>query len=209
SCIHLAETHAVIQLMRAVLDEVAPQVMLITETNVPHDENISYFGDGHNEAQMVYNFTLPPLLFHTMLSGRTEKLREWVNTLQTPSDGTTFFNFTASHDGIGVRPVEGILNEQEVGAMIEHVEACGGRVSDQRNADGSESPYELNITYFDAVTNPDEAKALQVRRFLVTQGIMLALAGVPGIYIHSLLGSRNDIEGMHATGRARSINRAK
>src|SRR5690606_35016656 len=60
-CIHLPQTHQVIQLMRAVLDEVAPDVRLITETNVPHPDNISYFGAGTNEAQLVYNFALPPL----------------------------------------------------------------------------------------------------------------------------------------------------
>ncbi|PJF38844.1 MAG: hypothetical protein CUN55_16105, partial [Phototrophicales bacterium] len=49
-CIHLPQTHAIIQLVRAVFDEIAPHVLLITETNVPHDENISYFGNGYNEA---------------------------------------------------------------------------------------------------------------------------------------------------------------
>ena len=68
-CIHLPQTHRVIQLLRAMLDEVAPQVMLITETNVPHEDNISYFGDGHNEAQLVYNFALPPLMLHTLHTG--------------------------------------------------------------------------------------------------------------------------------------------
>lgn len=209
SSIHLPEVHTVIRLMRAVLDEIAPQVILITETNVPHAENISYFGDGYNEAQMVYNFTLPPLLFHTLLSGNTTKLRDWVNTLASPSERTTFFNFTASHDGIGVRPVEGILNETELKALIAHVESQGGRVSVKRNSDGTDSPYELNITYVDAVTNPHESEELQVKRFLVSQAVMLSLAGVPAIYIHSLLGSHNDIEGMQQTGHNRTINRAK
>jgi len=209
SSIHLPQTHTVIQLMRAVLDVVAPQVLLVTETNVPHAENISYFGDGTNEAQMVYNFTLPPLLFHTLLAGDAGKLRDWVGTLQTPSPRTTFFNFTASHDGIGVRPVEGILSAAEVEALITHVQRQGGRVSYKRNTDGSQSPYELNCTYVDALTDPSEAPALQARRFLVSQGIMLALAGVPAVYIHSLLGSRNDLVGMEQGGYNRAINRAK
>ncbi|HLU09627.1 MAG TPA: alpha-amylase family glycosyl hydrolase, partial [Oceanobacillus sp.] len=114
NCIHLAQTHALIQLLRAALDHVAPQVILITETNVPHAENVSYFGNGYDEAQMVYNFTLPPLLFHTMLAGNANQLSAWANTLITPSEQTTFFNFTASHDGIGVRPVEGILSQGEL-----------------------------------------------------------------------------------------------
>ncbi|TVR20878.1 MAG: sugar phosphorylase [Anaerolineaceae bacterium] len=207
--IHRPQTHAAVRLMRAVLNAIAPQVILITETNVPHAENISYFGDGTDEAQMVYNFTLPPLLFHTMLTGNTGKLREWINQLETPSARTTFFNFTASHDGIGVRPVEGILSADELSAMVAHVEARGGRVSYKRNPDGSQSPYELNCTYVDAVTDPAEPEALQVQRFITSQAIAMSLAGVPAVYVHSLLGSHNDIEGMEASGHNRTINRAK
>jgi glucosylglycerate phosphorylase len=210
TCLHLPQTHAIIQLMRAVLDEVAPQVILITETNVPHRENISYFGDGAGEAQLVYNFTLPPLMLHTMLSGDTARLREWINTLDTPSDRTTFFNFTASHDGIGVRPVEGILRSDELQTLIDHTLKRGGRVSYRHNPDGSSSPYELNITYVDAMIDPVDPQELQVRRFLVSQAVMLSLAGVPAVYIHSLLGSHNNIEGMQQPdSHNRTINRAR
>ena len=207
SSIHLPQTHAAIQLMRAVLDVVAPEVVLITETNVPHVENITYFGDGHNEAQMVYNFTLPPLLLFTLLTGDTTRLRNWVKTLQTPSDQTTFFNFTASHDGIGLRPVEGILSDDELTMMIEQAQSTGGRVSYKRNPDGTNSPYELNVTYVDAVGG--ETPQEKAQRFLASQTIALSLAGVPGIYIHSLLGSTNDIAGVEATDNNRRINRAK
>lgn len=207
--IHLPQTHAIIQAIRAVMDIYAPHVILITETNVPHAENISYFGDGTNEAQLVYNFTLPPLLFYSLISGNVRKLCDWLNTLQTPSERTAFFNFTASHDGIGVRPVEGILSADELQLLIETVEQRGGRVSYRAQSDGSRSPYELNCTYVDAIADPALPLELQVRRFLLSQGVMLAMAGVPAIYIHSLLGSRNDLEGMARTGQNRSINRAK
>jgi sucrose phosphorylase len=210
SCIHLPQTHAVIQLMRAVFDLVAPQVVLITETNVPHAENIAYFGSpDFPEAQLIYNFTLPPLLLHTLLSGNAHLLCDWVNTLDAPAEQTTFFNFTASHDGIGVRPVEGILSAEQLTRLIAHVERCGGRVSYKANPDGSRSPYELNITYVDATAGQDAPPDVQVRRFLVSQAVMLALAGVPAIYIHSLLGSRNDVVGMQQAGYPRAINRQK
>jgi len=208
-CIHLPETHTVIQLMRAVLDAAAPEVILITETNVPHAENISYFGDGSNEAQLVYNFTLPPLLLHTLIAGDARKLSTWINSLALPSDRTAFFNFTASHDGIGVRPVEGILSAEEIQGMIRAVEQRGGRVSYKNNADGSRSPYELNITYVDAVAAPDLPEDLHAACFILSQAVMLTLAGVPAVYIHSLLGSRNNIAGMRATGLNRTINRAQ
>ncbi len=210
SSIHLPQTHAIIQLMRAALDVVAPEVILITETNVPHAENISYFGNNsYPEAQLVYNFTLPPLLFYTLTVGDAYKLSTWINTLTTPREHTTFFNFTASHDGIGVRPVEGILNATELKQIVDKVESSGGLVSYKTNSDGSHSPYELNITYVDAIIDHNEPVAQQVARFLVSQAVMLSLAGVPAIYIHSLIGSHNDLEGVKQAGYARAINRRK
>ena len=211
-CIHLAQTHALIQLMRAVLDEIAPHVVLITETNVPHKENVSYFGDGRNEAQMVYNFSLPPLTLHAFHSGNAMILSQWAATLDTPSDEVTFFNFLASHDGIGLTPARGLLADSEVSAMAQRVEALGGYVSYKNNPDGSQSAYELNINYLDALgdpANPNEPTSLKAKRFLAAQAIMLALRGVPGIYFHSLFGSQSWPEGVQKTGRARTINRQK
>ena len=211
SCIHLPQTHALIQAMRAMLDLAAPDVLLITETNVPHLENISYFGDGYNEAQMVYNFTLPPLTLYTFHKQDATLLSEWAASLSTPSEQTTFFNFMASHDGIGVRPLEGILRREEIDALVERTLRHGGLVSYRAASDGSQVPYELNIVYFDALNNPnaDEPLALQVDRFLASQAILLSLAGVPGIYVHSLFGSRNWREGVTLTGQNRTINRRK
>ncbi|MBC8163633.1 MAG: sugar phosphorylase [Roseiflexaceae bacterium] len=208
-CIHLPQTHRAVQLFRSVLDEVAPNVLLVTETNVPHADNISYFGDGTNEAQMVYQFPLSPLVLNALHTGSGRHLSEWAGTLAPPSAQTTFFNFLASHDGIGVVPATGILSPQEVGALAEQVLAHGGRVSYKNNPDGSQSPYELNITLFDALSDPHAADEFAVDRFICAHAIMLALQGVPGIYIHSLVGSHNNLVGLAATGRARTINREK
>ena len=210
-CIHLPQTHAVIQLMRAVLDEIAPHVQLITETNVPHADNVSYFGDGTNEAQLVYNFALPPLVLHAMLRGDATHLTKWATTLKAPSNRTTFFNFLASHDGIGVNPARGILPPTEVDFLVGRCQAHGGLINYKYNPDGSKSPYEMNIVYFDAVNDPVSGDSLetQVNRFMVAQAIMLALAGVPGIYFHSLFGSRNDRAAALATGINRRINRQR
>ncbi len=211
SCIHLPQTHAIIQLMRAVLDEVAPQVKLITETNVPHADNISYFGDGTNEAQLVYNFALPPLVLHALLRGDATHLTQWATTLKAPSDRTTLFNFLASHDGIGLNPARGILPPAEIDFLVERCQAHGGFINYKHNADGTKSPYEMNIVYFDAVNDPAAGESLETRvnRFMVAQAIMLALAGVPGIYFHSLFGSCNDREAALKTGINRRINRQK
>jgi len=207
TCIHLPQTHDMVKLFRAVLDLVAPDVIILTETNVPHDENISYFGDGRDEAQMVYNFTLPPLLFYSFVKEDTSRLSEWAGGLHVESEHNTFFNFTASHDGIGVRPLEGILDPEELDGLIDVVKTNGGQVSYKKNPDGSESPYELNITYVDAILA--DKSSTRAEKFLAAQAIQYALPGVPATYIHSLLGSRNWIEGVRQTGRARTINREK
>jgi sucrose phosphorylase len=207
SCIHLPQTHDMVKLFRAVLDIVAPDVIILTETNVPHDENISYFGDGRDEAQMVYNFTLPPLLFYSFIKEDATILSQWARGLYLESEHNTFFNFTASHDGIGVRPLEGILAPAELDGLIEIVKANEGQVSYKKNTDGSESPYELNITYVDAILA--DRRSTRTDKFLASQAIQYALPGVPATYIHSLLGSRNWTEGVKQTGRARTINREK
>ena len=211
TCIHLSQTHLVIQFLRAALSEVAPYVYLITETNVPHADNISYFGDGTNEAQLVYNFALPPLTLHTFHKGDARVLSNWAKTLTLPSEKTTFFNFLASHDGIGLNPARGILSDAEIGSLIDKVLEHGGLISYKHNADGSQAPYEMNINYFNALSNPngDEPLGLQVDRFIASQASMLSLLGVPGIYFHSLFGSRGWIEGVKLTGRNRTINREK
>ncbi len=211
TCLHLPQTHAVIQLLRAVLDAAAPQTLLITETNVPHVDNLSYFGDGTNEAQLVYNFALPPLTLHAFHTGRAEVLSAWAATLARPTDQVTFFNFLASHDGIGLNPARGLLPPAEIEALVARVQAHGGLVSEKANADGSRSPYELNINYFDALSDPAAAEppGLPIDRFVAAHAVMLALAGVPGIYFHSLFGSRGWPEGVARTGRSRTINREK
>ncbi len=215
-CIHLPQTHRVVKLIRAVLDEVAPGTVIITETNVPHADNISYFGEPHpetgryDEAQMVYQFPLSPLCLHTFQTGDARALSDWAAGLETPGVDTTFFNFIASHDGIGVNPARGLLQDHEIQGLVEKTEAHGGQVSYKTNPDGSQSVYELNITLFDALNNPETPDPdLDIPRFIASQALMLSLAGVPGIYVHSLFGSRNCHACFGATGRARSLNREK
>ena len=212
SCIHLPQVHHIIQIMRLVLDAVSPGVRLITETNVPHKDNISYFGSGEDEAQLVYNFSLPPLTLHAFHTGNAEIFTHWAATLAAPSESTAFFNFLASHDGIGITPAHGILPPEEITAMAKRVEASGGYVSYKTNADGSQSAYEFNINYFDALNDPHEKDiplAWKVRRFVTAHAIMAALQGVPGIYFHSLFGSTSWFKGVKESGMARTINRKR
>ncbi len=210
SCVNLPETHEVVRLMRAVTERVAPCVRLLTETNLPHQENISYFGNG-DEAHMVYQFSLPPLLLYTMQTGSAAHLSSWAASLDEPPPGCGFLNFTASHDGIGVRPLEGILAPEEIDQVVENVKKCGGLVSSRTVEDGTEKPYELNITWFDAMRVPDDPDDLtaQLRRFICSQAIMLELKGIPAVYFHNLTATGNYYEGVEQTGMNRTINRRK
>lgn len=219
SCIHLEQTHEVVKLIRDFIQWVAPHVLLLTETNVPHLENISYFGE-QDEAHLIYQFSFPPLMLEAMISEDAVPLMTWLDALPPPPDGCNYFNFTASHDGIGVRPLEGLLSAERFSQFVDAVRQRGGLISYRRQADGSETPYELNISYVSACGPPlvaDNGQAetapidatLHVRRFLTTQGLMLALRGIPAIYFHSLVGTENDLQGAEQSGMPRRINRRK
>lgn len=211
NCMHLKETHEIIKIWREILDYLKPNTQIITETNVPHLENISYFGNGDDEANMVYQFTLPPLVLHTFTTHNSEKISRWAENIDKIGDNATFFNFLASHDGIGMRPTEGILNDEERKLIVDKVIENGGKVSYKNNPDGSKSVYELNINYFDALMNRDEDLDLEtkVNKFMAANGILLSMVGVPAIYYHSLLGSTNDYKGLEESGINRRINREK
>ena len=207
NCLHLPETHQVIKLIRNFLEVVAPEVVILTETNVPHEENISYFGKG-DEAHAVYQFSLPPLLLHGLLSGTASHLTDWAKNLAAPPKGCHFLNFTASHDGIGVRPLEGILPQSEMLSLADEIRKKGGFVSMRKLEDGTESPYELNSTYLSALADPENVELGQAR-FLCSQAVALSMKGIPAVYFHSLCGTPNFLDGVKETGQNRTINRRK
>ena len=197
-CINLMETHELVRLFRTLIEHVKPDAVIITETNIPNQENLSYFGNG-NEAHGIYNFSLPPLLLFAMTKGDCRCLIQWLMKMPPAQPGTMYFNFIASHDGIGLRPAESLLTDGEITSLVETMKGYGGLISERTLPDGSKRPYEINISLFDAFQT--EAK------FLCAHTILLGLEGVPAFYIHSLLGTRNDTEGVAKTGMNRRINR--
>lgn len=209
ACMQLPQTHELVKLMREVVEACAQGCTIITETNVPHKENISYFGDGTDEAGLVYQFPLPPLTLHSYISRNAEALTDWAASLEPTSPQTTYFNFLASHDGIGMRPVEDILSEEERQKMVDAVYERGGQIGFRTAPDGTEVPYELNINYLDAVAGNEQDEDVMVRKFMGSQCILLSFMGVPGIYYHSLLGSRNCCHDYEESGIKRRINREK
>lgn len=209
SCIHMPQTHALVRLFNKVIHQVAPEVVLITETNVEHQKNVSYFGNSNDEAQMVYNFTLPPLLAFAILKEDGACLTRWARTLKLPSDKVCFFNFTASHDGVGVRPLADVMDKTAADFLVEKTLEHDGYISYHKNGGEEKIPYELNCSYMDILSHPDEPDDIRVKRLLLSQALAMAMPGVPGIYFHSLVGSGNYHHGVEKTGQKRAINRER
>ena len=209
NCINLPQTHEVIRLLRTLIEHVDPSIIIITETNIPNRENLTYFGNA-NEAHAIYNFSLPPLLVNTLVSGDCKYLKSWMMSMPPAQNGTAYFNFIASHDGIGLRPAEGLLSDEEISELVHTMQNFGGKISWRASDHGQQKPYEINITLFDAlqgtIKGPDR---WQIDRFICAHAIMLGMDGIPGLYIHSLLGTSNDYEKVANTGQNRSINRRR
>ncbi len=208
ACINLPETHEMIRLMRLLIEHKAPDAVIITETNIPNHENLTYFGNA-NEAHLIYNFSLPPLLINTLVTGNNTHLKNWMMSMPPAQAGTTYLNFIASHDGVGLRPTEGLLSEWEVETLVSTLQRFGARVSSRTGTDGTSKPYEINVSLWNALKGtaahgPDH---WQFARFLCAHAIMLAMEGIPAFYIHSLLGTENDEDRIEHTGQFRSINR--
>jgi len=209
SCANLEETHMIVKVFRDILDLVAPHVSIITETNIPHEDNISYFGNGSDEAHMVYNFALPPLVLHTFYTKDTTRLNEWAESLKPVSETTSYFNFLDSHDGVGLMAVKDLLSHDEIKFVIQRAREHGGYISYKTDKDGLDVPYEINITWFNALCREDGTVKtdLQVEKFIASRAMALALQGVPGIYLHSFFGTHNDIDAISCPVSKREINR--
>ena len=203
SCLNLPEAHVVVKILRLIVDEIDPGVLLVSETNVPHDQNVAYFGTG-DEAHMVYQFSLPPLLLHSFTFGDSRYLQAWAANLAPPPPGSTYLNFIASHDGIGVRPLEGLVPDEEVTRLVDRMHERGGFVTLRDVGDGAQKPYEINISLMSAFGGEEGLPA-----YLAAHALCLSFQGSPAIYIHSFLGTLNDLDLVEQTGRTRSINRRK
>ncbi|MFQ3337522.1 MAG: sucrose phosphorylase [Colwellia sp.] len=207
--INLPQTHEVVRLLRTLIESTESNPIIITETNIPNTQNLTYFGNA-NEAHGIYNFSLPPLLLNTLLTGNCLYLKRWLMSMPPSQDGTMYFNFIASHDGIGLRPAEGLLSESELDNLISTVESFGGKISWRTTDDGIQKAYEMNISLYDAMQGTIKGKdQWNFKRFICAHTIMFGLEGIPGIYIHSLLGTQNDYQKLSNTHHNRSINRRR
>jgi len=205
--INLTQTHEVVRLLRTLIESAQPGAIIITETNIPNTQNLTYFGNA-NEAHGIYNFSLPPLLLNTLLTGSCLYLKRWLMSMPPAQDGTMYFNFLASHDGIGLRPAEGLLSDEELDNLAKTVQGFGGKISWRTTESGEQKAYEMNIALYDAMQGTVHGKdQWNFERFICAHAIMFALEGVPGLYIHSLIGTQNDYKKLENTHHNRSINR--
>lgn len=205
--INLPQTHEIVRLLRTLIESADPQAIIITETNIPNTQNLTYFGNA-NEAHGIYNFSLPPLLINTLLTGNCLYLKRWLMSMPPSQDGTLYFNFIASHDGIGLRPAEGLLSDTELDSLIHTIERFGGKISWRTSNTGEQKAYEMNIALYDALQGTVAGKdQWNFERFICAHAVMFALEGIPGIYIHSMLGTQNDYKKLANTHNNRSINR--
>ncbi len=209
NCSHLEKTHLFVKLLRSIVDELNSSLLIITESNVPYHENITYWGNGSDEAHVIYNFTLAPLLLHALTFETSEKFTDWAKSVFDTSPQTTFLNFTATHDGIGLRGLEGIVSEEDVEVLCQKVLEKGGFVGKKRSRDGSEKPYELNTTWASFMREKEISEESYIKKLVHSQALIMFFPGIGAHYAHNFLGTQNWTQGYEESGIARRLNRKK
>ena len=209
-CINLKQTHQIIKLLRIIINLLNIQTTIITETNLPEKENLSYFGKS-DEANWIYNFSLPPLLVHAFLFENSSYLNKWSKNLPNTKNGNSYLNFIASHDGIGIRPTEGLFNEKTLKNFLKRLKKNGSKFSYRKIQNKTKKVYEANITIFDALKKSDYDKKgkFYLERYVSAHAVMISFEGIPAIYFNSIFGTSNDETKFIITGNNRDINRYK
>ena len=210
TCLNLSQTHEIIKLLRDIVDQLDKNLIIVTETNLPKQENLSYFGK-NDEAHWIYNFSLPPLIVNTFLFEDSVALTKWSMKMPPAQLGNAYLNFIASHDGIGMRPAEGILSDKEIKKMLQRLKKNGSKFSMRKLSNNEEKVYEANISLFNALqfTDSDLKGKFALKRFIAAHCIILAIEGVPAFYFNSLFATKNDEETFANTGVKRNLNRYK
>ena len=210
TCLNLSQTHEIIKLLRDIVDQLDKNLIIVTETNLPKQENLSYFGK-NDEAHWIYNFSLPPLIVNTFLFEDSVALTKWSMKMPPAQLGNAYLNFIASHDGIGMRPAEGVLSDKEIKKMLQRLKKNGSKFSMRKLSNNEEKVYEANISLFNALqfTDSDLKGKFALKRFIAAHCIILAIEGVPAFYFNSLFATKNDEENFASTGVKRNLNRYK
>lgn len=209
NCSHHPKTHLFVKFVRAIFEKINSKPIIITESNAPHHENKACLGNEDDEAHLVYNFSLSPLILHAYTFQNTHYLKTWARSTFDISEVVSFLNFTSTHDGIGLRGIEGIISNFEIEQLCLYCKDKGGQVSYKTNSSGIDQPYELNISWASYFYDYELSEECNFKKLVHSHAIILFLPGIPAMYIHNFLGTLNWIEGVRESGMKRRINRKK
>jgi len=199
-CVNQPQLQSLLRLYQELLAAVGAQSVAILPsiTNVTQAQNYAFLcGEPDDRrADFVYHLPLSALLLQALYERDAETLSGWLERLPDAPPGCAYLNLAASHDGVGLSWLKGLVTPAAIERMGEAATQRGGFVRSRRTrVDGPSVPWEINITYFSACApDPDEAPALHVDRFIATQGIVLALRGVPALYFSLFMAGRNDFD---------------
>lgn len=212
-CKNLPQVHTIVSLFREILDIVCPAALIVTQASVTFEENLSYFGEKDQEAQLIYNFVLPTAVLADFYSQKARYLNILASRMIVSHDDCSFLNILAVHDGIGVSGAKGLLSDQDLTNMYQKIKNQGGMLSYHNLFDGTKTVVEMNTTWWSALNNPsislrmEEPFELQLQKFITSYAIAMSLAGIPAVYYLSLIGGENDLRLFEKTGTKRDINR--
>ncbi len=147
----------------------------------------------------VYDFALPMLILHTLVTGKSEKLLD--HLAKCPHRQITLLD---CHDGIPVQPdMDDILTPVESKHLIDLCLDRGANLnrilSETARVPGFDA-HQINLTYFDALGRNDDA-------YLAARAIQFFSPGIPQVYYVGLLAGENDYSAVETTGDGRAVNR--
>ena len=188
----IPETYDFIRWLQSVTP---PEVELLAEIHHNPAQQLSLLESG--TVDWVYDFSLPFLALHALLSGTGTNLRHWIE--KRPDKLITTLD---THDGIGVVDVEGLVTEEEIAETLVWVESNGANQALRASGTNAENLdiYQLNSTYYSALGEDDDA-------YIAARAIQFFIPGIPQVYYVGLLAGRNDYELLTKTNHGRDINR--
>lgn len=151
----------------------------------------------------VYDFALAPLLLHSLGTGTSDRLVEWMRI--RPQNAITVLD---THDGIGIidagpsgdRP--GLIDQAEMAAIFERAAVATGGHSTVASVIPAwmSLPHQINATFFSAL-------GADARSYLLARAVQVWLPGKPQLYYVGLFGGLDDVALFQRTGQGRDVNR--
>jgi maltose alpha-D-glucosyltransferase / alpha-amylase len=178
TCENLPGTHTVVKFLRAVLDFVRPNTLMLAEACQVPKEVIRYFGDG-DECHAGYHFPLMPQIFKALAMQSREPIANILSPDVTPEipEGSQWFTFLRCHDELSLELV--YVSEED--RKYIHENYCKQPQWDFRLGQGISARLA-------------ELMDRDPRKIALIYSIMLTLPGTPVIYYGDELGKTNDVD---------------